>query len=201
VGQAVWPAVCDARIPKKIASFSPNGRLSFPDLAPLGIPSRGSGFYFVRHSRSCLRGPRSSLRSARRGTALAKGESGRRPGLQGYLNRRQREALLSTSCLGSDAKPRAYPDSPSGRAAGADEMAERLDGQGRKPNPEQDRASVLAGRELRSLLAQFESNRQDDSLYRAEPVSAGLARSAEGWRWSSAGWQATAPAPPSLSVL
>ena len=192
VGQAVWPAVCDARIPKKIASFSPNGRLSFPDLAPLGIPSRGSGFYFVRHSRSCLRGPRSSLRSARRGTALAKGESGRRPGLQGYLNRRQREALLSTSCLGSDAKPRAYPDSPSGRAAGADEMAERLDGQGRKPNPEQDGADhyLRSSSQIARTIAYIEQN----------PVSAGLARSAEGWRWSSAGWQATAPAPPSRSV-
>jgi len=32
------------------------------------------------------------------------------------------------------------------------------------------------------------------------PVSAGLARSAERWRWSSAGWQATPPAPPNLTV-
>jgi REP element-mobilizing transposase RayT len=32
------------------------------------------------------------------------------------------------------------------------------------------------------------------------PVSAGLVRSAELWRWSSAGWQATPPAPPSLTV-
>jgi REP element-mobilizing transposase RayT len=31
------------------------------------------------------------------------------------------------------------------------------------------------------------------------PVSAGLARSAEGWPWSSAGWQAEPPAPPNLA--
>ena len=31
------------------------------------------------------------------------------------------------------------------------------------------------------------------------PVSAGLVCSAEHWRWSSAGWQATPPAPPNLT--
>ena len=32
------------------------------------------------------------------------------------------------------------------------------------------------------------------------PVSAGLVCSAERWRWSSAGWQATPPAPPNLPI-
>ena len=46
----------------------------------------------------------------------------------------------------------------------ADERAERIDRQKRKPNPGTNRAAVLAGREFRSLPPSFESDRADHTI-------------------------------------
>jgi hypothetical protein len=86
-----------------------------------------------------------------------------------HSDRRLREELISPYCVGSDAEPRPFVDSPSGADPGADEMVERIDRQERKPDPGPRRAAVLRGRVLGSLPSSFESNRADHSLYREKP--------------------------------
>ena len=54
-----------------------------------------------------------------------------RPGLKRHFDGRLREALLSSLCLGGNAEPRPFADSPQGRTAGADEMVERINGERR----------------------------------------------------------------------
>ena len=92
-----------------------------------------------------------------------------RSGLRYHFDRRLRKAFLSSLRLGSNAEPRAFADSPSGPRPCADERAERIDRQKRKPNPGTNRAAVLAGREFRSLPPSFESDRADHRLYRKQP--------------------------------
>ena len=63
---------------------------------------RGSGF--------CFGSPRLGCHTS--GTTMASGSPDRRSGRRGHTHRRLREGLLSSSCVGRDAEPRAFVDSP-----------------------------------------------------------------------------------------
>ena len=106
---------------------------------------------------------------ARLGTSMAQGLSDSRSGGSSHSDRRWREAFLSTLCLGGDAEPRTFADSPSGPSPYADEMVGRFDGQKRKPDSGPDRAAVLARRVLRSLPTPFESSTPHHRVYRGKP--------------------------------
>jgi len=95
--------------------------------------------------------------------------------------------------LGRDAEPRSFVDPPAGFGSNADALVEGIDGQKRKPDTGQpfwqDESFdhyLRAASRLDRTIAYIEQN----------PVSAGLVCSAEHWPWSSAGWQAKPPAPP-----
>jgi hypothetical protein len=130
----------------------------------VGVAAGRRAFYRLSHRRARVRSTRSSLGPALIGAAMARGPSDCRPGCASHFIRRVRKTLLSTPCLGRDAESCASADSPSGPDPCAVEMAEGIDGQKCEPDSWADREAILAGRIVRSLLAEFESRWRGRSL-------------------------------------
>ena len=82
---------------------------------------------------------------------------------------------------------------------GTDALAERIDRAERQPNPGRTGQPFWQDESLSIITCARRANRADHSIHRGQPGFAGLARSAECWPWSSAGWQAKPPAPRGLA--
>ena len=132
------PTLTNGRLPKETTAFPSQRCTAVPDLAAVGNSAGQWKCRRIPNSRTRFRGRRSWPGSSCIGPPLAPGPADCRSGLRYHFDRRLRKAFLSSLRLGSNAEPRAF----------ADEMAERIDCQKRKPNPGTNRAAVLAGREF-----------------------------------------------------
>ncbi len=104
----------------------------------------------------------------RHGSAVAQRSPRRESGGLIHSDRRERAQLLRTAFMGGDAEPCPPAHSSSGFRRRIDAVVEGIDGAERKPDTRPDRATVLAGRELRSLSAEPEANRADFGLHRGQ---------------------------------
>src|SRR5664280_3808816 len=192
------PGPWHVRLPQKIASFSSAGRLRVPDLTPLGDTAAESGFRGAPHRWSCLRGSRPRHGPVRCRSAVAPNPYIANLVAEAILigqGERRFYELCAWVVMPNHVHLLILPQVPIAvlmrwLKGSTSRSANRILGRTGQPFWQDEsfdhylRGSKQTGR----IAAYIEGN----------PVSAGLARSAECWPWSSAGWQAKPPAPPNL---
>jgi len=199
VGQAVSPALLIyVRILQKIAPFSSAGRLPVPDLATVGFPASRSRSQALPLARSRLRGA-----GPRFGSTLLRTPWLRYPAIGDLMaeaivigqDERQFYELCAWLVMPNHVHLLILPAAP------AAVLMRWLKGSTAR------QANQILGRTGRPFWQDESFDhylRRPDQVSRTaayieqNPVCAGLVRSAEDWRWSSAGWQAKPPAPPRL---